>query len=90
MVNKNWYVKVDAIDSKEGRKHPVIKYLNTNYSKNHDGTAQYYGVINNDTWYDNNEKHSYWIINKVVLLTLEQFKRYIVKGIKENNHYELW
>lgn len=92
---KNWCVKLQLNGSKKDRlEHPVIDYLNRTYRKDHDGTAYYYGVYDNDTFYDNSEqvKESYGKQAKhnIPILTLEEFEMIILQGIIPDKAYELW
>lgn len=69
-----WCVKIhNGID----KKHPVIVYLNKTYNNNHDGSAYYYGVYNNDSFCDpsyNIEKGTgIQQQNNIPILTLDEF-----------------
>lgn len=67
-VPDEWCVKVGN-DEDINKDHPVIKYLNEQYSGNWDGSAYYYGVRNNNGKY---HLKSEGLFGK--LLTLEEFE----------------
>ncbi len=78
---ENWYIKVAS-----NRNHIVIKYLNEKYSKSHDGSAAYYGVINGNTDFAGNGK--YFSSEGCKEITLEFFIEVFLKNkLIKNNYY---
>jgi len=67
-VPDEWCVKVGN-DEDVNRDHPVIKYLNQKYKKEHDGSATYYGVKDNDSTFTSTGSGPFG-----KLLTLEEFE----------------
>lgn len=88
-----WCIKIKASSSTTGKKHDVIKYLNKTYNKTHDGTAYYYGVFNNDSFYicssDVHDKNNLKNKNSIPEISFEDFQR-LVLGINVEKVYELW
>jgi len=89
---ENWCVKLQLSGPKRDRlNHPVIKYLNEAYKKDHDGTAYYYGVYNNDSFCDSSKKVKDRVGKQyqynIPILTLEEFL--YLKDNKEKT-YECW